>query len=131
QGAVRVDIGTHDERRAAVAHDLERRLQTSAPLDESPGERADECEIPRSTSAFVPTALVDAPHDLGVEPEACVECEPPAVHATGGDVTRPVVCTRFRVAFGCVNLIARKSVRTTKQARHSTRHECYFTIHPV
>src|SRR5207244_5706408 len=129
--SVRVDISDKDERRAAVALDVERRLEMSSPLDNRPREGAEEGEVAGSSSVFGSPTLVDAPDDLGIETDARVEREAATVRATSGDVPRPAVPERLGDLLGRLDRIAGQAERTRKHARPAAGHEAERQVVPL
>ena len=106
-----------------MADDVERGLQTSAPLEDRAREHADKREVTRPAAVVGAAALVDPAHDLRIEAEPCVEGKPPAVRSAGGDVARPVLSQGVREAFGRPDRIAWQPQRARQHTGAASGHE--------
>src|SRR5204862_7792714 len=102
---------------------LEHRVEAAAPLEDHARECPDEGEVARSPSLWRAAALVDPADDLGVDPDAGAEREPPPVHPTGRDVPEPVLCECAGELLGGLDGIPRQAERSRQDARAATRHE--------
>ena len=90
-----VGVGTaaagEHERRAAVADDLELRLEVQAPPREQARDGGDEDDVSRPAPVVGAPARLDAAHHLRIEPDARREAEAPTVDPAEADLLRPAL----------------------------------------
>jgi hypothetical protein len=107
------------ERRTTQAPELEHGLEARAPLGEQADGGQREAQVARAPPLAGAAERVDAPDELGVEPDAGAEGEAAAVRAAEPDPP----CPPGGELRGRAQRVARQPERTRQHARPATRHE--------
>src|SRR5262249_32933319 len=125
---VRTAVGDERERGTAEAGDLELRLEVASVRRERTHDRERESKVARALPVGLPAQRVDAPHGLGVEPDAGSEREAAPVHSPQGDPPCPSIPERLCDRSSCLDRVRRQPERPREHARTAARQEADWYV---